>query len=164
MRKASEFETMVINYLITQALEGNQWNKIDKSFIKYPSIKGSLPHWGVVYGTIYHQVRLNPDDVNGYSITPKWVRDVYIEYKKSSKHRIWKPNEYHLESLYEEVNQEANTKTSSDLIGWSARGDNRTINILDIDGTPDFKRGYLKAMGAYKLYRIKKEEISFDAL
>lgn len=171
MRKPNDVEVMVMNYLINQAIKKKPWDEIDKSFVEYPSVKCSLANWRLAYSNVYHQLVLNPNDTNGYSITPKWVKDIYVEYRNSSKHKLWKPNEHKLESLYEisvgepEPNncKDEVTTTTEEIIGWSAE-DSSIINILTIIGNSDFKKGYLTALGAKKLYRIQKKEISFNDL
>lgn len=169
-KKANDIEKLVINYLIKNAIEGKAWNELDKTFLNCKGITGALQHWATVYSSIYKQLELNPKDKNGYSITPTWIREVYTEFRKNKANECWKPNELGLASMVETtktkptVPEKKVKPKNEDIIAWTVRGDNRTLNILDIEGSSEFKKGYLKAKNAFKVFRIKKEEIGLDAL
>lgn len=77
---ANATEKAVVCYLIDAVRAGKSFRAIDKSFLNHPDVRGNRAFWCTIMGSIRGQLNTSPESIEGYSITPPWVRDVYKEY------------------------------------------------------------------------------------
>ena len=154
-------EIKATNFLIYNAIREVNLNDVDWSFVK--SVQGTLALWRTVYSSIRSQLKLNPNDVDGFSITPRWVRKIYQEYRNSDYHDMWNPKGTNLETVPNtikdiiSVNQEGNLH-NIELLAYSVE-DNFTLHVISKKATGEYLRGYLDAVKADKVYKITLEEL-----
>lgn len=154
---ATLMEKKVINYFIQEAFLNKNYIELDHSFQQKGLVRGKPELWKNIYGSIRGQLRINPNDLEGYSITPSWVRNVFKEYRQSDYHDCWEPNGMNLESIPHLV-KETTQHCTKEILAYS--NDNcKTLHAIPCQGeTKDFIRGYLKAVNAENIYRITIEK------
>lgn len=163
--RANNVEKAVINYLIESVLAGETFHKIDKSFLDNVAVRGNPSLWCGIMGSIRGQLAVNPNDKEGFSITPKWAREVYSDYWKTNNPVVWHPGELNLESL----NSDATAPNRKEVIpkkwyAYSTKEDMpEVIRLFPIkDEGLNYYRGFLRAVKAKKWYRVTLEELEID--
>lgn len=173
--KANPLEVKVLNYIIKETIAGKDFEDIDHSFVGYASIRGKADLWKNFMGQVRRQLRTNPNDIDGFSIVPIWVREVYQLYRQSDYHDCWQPGKVNLESLEtlehdvlkvtppEEPKRELAIQDirKEVCIGFKTLEDDMNYKISIVpytDKSKDFYVGYLKAKHAKKVYKITLEE------
>lgn len=171
---ANPLEIKVLNYIIKETLKGKTFDEIDTSFVGCTSVRGKAQLWQAIMGQIRKQLQLNPNDIDGFSVTPKWVRNVYQAYRQSDYHDCWQPGKINLESVenlekdvirvVEPIIEEHPIKEIKQVyIGYRTFEDkaNQKISIIPfMEKSEDFYKGYLKAKHAKEVFRITLEEIN----
>lgn len=169
--KANPLEKKVLNYIIKEVLKGKTFDEIDKSFVGYASVRGKAQLWQSIMGQIRKQIQLNPNDIDGFSITPLWVREIYQAYRQTDYHDCWNPGKVNLETV-ENLEKDIikviapptkrTPKPAAQVcIGFKTLEDEASskISIVPFEGkSKDFYKGYLKAKKAKKVFRITLEE------
>jgi hypothetical protein len=171
--RANPLEVKVLNYIIKETLAGKDFDEIDHSYVGYATVRGKADMWKGFMGQIRKQLQVNPNDIDGYSIVPIWVREVYQLYRQSDYHDCWQPGKMNLESVetleHDVIKVEPpkpevepiNQVLKDFYIGFKTLEDDANCKISIIpfkDKSKDFYVGYLKAKYAKKIYKITLEE------
>ena len=164
--KANQLEIKVINYLINSILKKTPFDELDLSFLDNPSIRGTRELCRTIYGTIRAQLALNPNDIDGFSIIPLWVRKVYQAYRQTDYHDCWQPNAPNFESIPNMVKdiisvQDPVEKVATRKYGaWYYSSDNgNTLHLFPFyNESDDFKKGFLSGVKAKKLFYMAMED------
>lgn len=163
--RANFVERAVIFYLIEAARDGATFQSLNKDFLLNPLVRGTTGLWQNIMGSIRGQLSVSPDDKQGFSITPKWVREVYCDYWKTPNPHTDYPNKINLEGLNKtecEFNRKENIPKK--CFGYCTKQDMpEIIRLFPIkDEGLSYYRGFLKAAKAKKWYRVTLEELEID--
>lgn len=161
------YEVSVVNYLIHIAENnpGLDWHQIDTTFLDSYMIRGGEPLWKTTYYTVRKQLRANPMDINGYSITPKWLKELFVEYRQGLNKDLWTPNNMCLETTGKikrediAIQEDKPKKIYKWEFAYSTNDNILHVVKFPEDATDDYIDGFLKGAGATKLYKIVKEVI-----
>lgn len=155
--KVSSMDKKVVNYLIYNLLQGNSFNDIDLGFLDDERVRGTRELWRTIYGTIKAQLSLNPNDIDGYSITPIWVRKIYQEYRQTDYHDCWSSEKVNLESVPNMIQDVIHVKKPDDtFVYFYSPNEGKTLHRLPhANESVDFIKGYLVGVNATHLYKVK---------
>lgn len=158
--EANPIETKVINYIIKELVSGRNARDLDYSFLDNISVRGTRHLWVTIVGSIKNQLALNPEDKDGFSVVPRWVRNVYVRYRNSVYHDCWVPGELNLETVPNRQEVEQETRLAYATVEDLAIG---KISLIPYtDKPPEFYSGYLKGVGAKKFYKVTLEELGYE--